>query len=156
MSAGGRLRAFVRRLDRAVVLWMRRYAHLLHRLSLGAVFIWFGMMKLLGYKSATSIIADVIYLGSPERTVPMLGAWEVLIGICLIVRRLNRAALLLLLLRLIGTLLALVFRADVCFANGPLVPTIAGQYLIKDALLFFAALVIGATVRARSRLAIRH
>lgn len=29
---------------------------------------WFGMLKVVGEKSATSIIADTVYFGSPEAT----------------------------------------------------------------------------------------
>ena len=88
---------------------------------------------------------------------PILGLWEVAIGICLIFHRLVRVALLLLAIRLPGTLLALVLRADVCFVEVPWVPSLEGQYLVKDFLLFGAALVIGGTIRQEKlKPGIRH
>jgi len=139
------------RFDRRVADWMGRYGHFLERLGLGVVFAWFGLLKLAGVDSATSIIAKTVYLGSPSLTVPMLGLWEMLIGLCFLVRPLLRLAIFLLAVRLPGTLLALVLKFDTCFHDSILAPTIQGQYLIKDAALIGAGLVIGATVRWERR-----
>lgn len=126
---------------------MGRYGHGLHRVSFGVIFVWLGLLKQFGFKTGSSLLADTIYFGDPAVMVPLLGWWEVAIGLCLLIRRLNRLAILLLLVRLPGTLLALVLKFDVCFAGNVLTPTIQGQYLLKDATLFFAAMVIGAMVR---------
>lgn len=126
---------------------MHRFGHPLHRVLLGALFLWFGSLKVFGHASATTIIAHTVYIGSPERTVPLLGLWEAAIGVCLIVPAFVRVALLLIAVRLPGTLLALIVKGDVCWTSTPLVPTIEGQYLIKDFTLFAAAMVIGGTVR---------
>ncbi len=130
---------------------MERWGHRIHRLTLAMVFLWFGSLKVAGYKSATSLIAHTVYFASPEIVVPILGLWEVAIGICLLVLPLVRVALLLLAIRLLGTLLALFLRADICFVELPWVPSLVGQYLVKDFLLFGAALVIGGTIREEQR-----
>jgi uncharacterized membrane protein YkgB len=122
---------------------MRVYGNDLDRLAIGTVFVWFGVLKVLGFTSATSIIAKTVYLGDPETMARALGLWEAAIGLCLFVRPLARVAIALLLVRLPGTLLALVLRPDVCWTGTTLVPTIQGQYLIKDAILFGAAMAIG-------------
>ena len=49
--------------------------------------------------------------------------------------------------RSVPTALALVLKADVCWVSVPWVPSPEGQYLIKDLILFTAAMVIGGTVR---------
>lgn len=146
----GLVRRVARRLDDFdawVAAWMERFGHALHRVGLGGMFVWFGALKLAGQPTATTILAHTIYLGPPETMVRVLGAWEVLIGLCLLWSPLVRIAIPLLLLRLAGTAAALVLRGDVCFAGVPWVPTPEGQYLIKDLLLLGAALVIGGTVR---------
>lgn len=150
-----RLHRAIDRFDERVVRWMIRWGHFLHRDTLGLLFLWFGTLKVLGYKSATSLIAHTVYFGTPEVTVMVLGAWEAVIGLCLLVRPLIRVALLLLAIRLPGTIAALFVKADVCWAH-PLVPTPEGQYLIKDAILFSAALVIGATVRVERVPGVHH
>lgn len=135
------------RTDRAIAAVLLRAGHPLHRVTLGAFFIWLGLLKQFGLKTGSSLLAHTIWVGSPEFWVPALGWWEVAIGVALIVRPLNRLAILLLLIRLPGILLALVLKHDVCFDGSVFVPTLEGQYLIKDLMLFGAAMVIGGEVR---------
>lgn len=139
------------RVDQRIAAWMHQRGHRLDRLAIGLVFVWFGLLKVLGFESATSIIAETVYLGTPETTSRLLGLWEVAIGVCLVVYPLARLGVALLAIRLPGTLLALILKADVCWTETPLVPTIQGQYLIKDAILFSAAMIIGGTVRSEHR-----
>ncbi len=134
------------KIDRRIEHWLYVFGHSTHGFTLGCVFIWFGSLKVAGQKTATSIIAETIYFGDPEVVVPALGVWEILIGVTLIFHKLHRVALVLLLIRLPGTLLALVLKTDACFVSVPLVPTIAGQYIIKDLMLLSAAAVMGGYV----------
>lgn len=77
----------------------------------------------------------------------VLGLWEAAIGVCLVIDPLTRVAIALLMIRLPGTLVALIVKSDVCWTDTSFVPTIQGQYLIKDAMLFAAAMVIGGGLR---------
>jgi len=142
--------------DLAVARFMHRWGHFLHRALLGAFFVWIGALKVLGHTSATSIIAETVYVGSPARVAPMLGVWEAVIGLCLLWKPLIRVGLLLIAIRLPGTLLALILKSDVCWTDTWGVPTIQGQYLIKDFILFSAAMVIGGTVREERPRRVRH
>lgn len=148
--------ARLRSIDERVASWMEGWGHLLHRLSLGVMFTWFGAMKLMGFSTATALLSRTIYWGPEDVVVSLLGAWEIAAGLALIHRPLIRVALLLLAIRLPATALALVLQADVTFADAPLVPTPEGQFLIKDLLLFSAALVIGGTVRGERAPHIHH
>jgi uncharacterized membrane protein YkgB len=132
--------------DRRIASWMGRFGHPAHRISLGVLFTWLGLLKQYGVETGTSLIARSVYWGPPDVMVPLLGWWEVAIGVCLVFRPLIRVALLLLALRLPGTALALVLHADVAFGDSVLSPTLTGQFLIKDLMLFSAALAIGGTV----------
>jgi len=144
------LAAKMRDVDHWIVRVLRRYGHFLHRVSLGALFVWFGLLKPFGQKTTTSLLAHTVYWGKPEVVVPLLGWWEVAIGLCLIYRPLVRMALFLLAIRLPGTLLAFVLLPEVCFLNVPFVPTPEGQYLVKDVVILFAAVAIGGSVREES------
>jgi uncharacterized membrane protein YphA (DoxX/SURF4 family) len=142
-----------RRIDRRIEACLYRLGHTTHGATLGIVFIWFGLLKVFEIKTATSILAQTIYFGDPDLMVRILGGWEIAIGICLIFHKLLRLALLLLAIRLPGTVLALVFKSDVCFEVAPWIPSIQGQYIIKDFMLFSAAAVMGGYVgRHPSRL----
>lgn len=140
-------RAGLERLDADVAHWMHRWGHFLHRIPLGVFFLWLGLLKVLGQPSATSLIAQAVYIGDPALTVPLLGIWEMMIGLGLLYKPMLRLGLLLLFIRLPGTMIALIVHWEICFDVAPFVPTVVGQYLIKDLILFGAAMVIGGTVR---------
>lgn len=142
--------------DRRIGQWMQTYGHVTHRVALASLFVWFGLLKTYGHKTATSLLAHTVYWGSPQVMVPILGWWEVAIGLCLLFRRLNRVALLLLAIRLPGTLLAFVLLPDVCFNGSVWVPTPEGQYLVKDLVLFTAAMIIGGTLRQERAAKVFH
>ena len=58
-----------------------------------------------------------------------------------------RATLLLLAVQMIGTLTPLVLFPGEVFTRIPYAPTLEGQYIIKNAVMISAAIVLGATVR---------
>lgn len=141
------LMARIKQFDHWLVALFMRYAHGLHRVSLGLLFIWFGLLKPLGHKTTTSILAHAVYWGDPETIVLVLGWWEVAIGVGLIIRPLVRVAILLLVIRLPGVILAFILKPDVCFYSFPFAPTPEGQYLIKDMVIFIATLAIAGSLR---------
>jgi uncharacterized membrane protein YkgB len=127
---------------------MNRYGHLFLRISMGIIFIWFGLLKSFGESPVNDLVARVVYWFDPDIFIPFLGWWEALIGACFLFRPFLRAAVLLLFLQIGGTFLPLVVLPEVCFQRFPLVLTIEGQYIVKNLLVISAALVIGGTVRA--------
>lgn len=139
--------------DVRVTEWMARHGVLLTRLALGTVFLWFGAIKFVpGWSPAadlaTRTIGQVSFgLVPPELALPLLAAWESLIGLGLLSGRLLRFTLLLLFLQMPGTMLPLLLYPAETFAAFPHSPTLEGQYIIKNLVLVGAALVIGATVR---------
>jgi len=146
----------LRQLDHRIIVFFRKYGHLFHRLSLGVLFIWFGLLKPLGHDTTTSILAHIVFWGKPQTMVPILGLWEVAIGLCLTFRRLVRVAIFLIVIRIPGILLAFWFKQDICFYRFPFAPTPEGQYLIKDLVIFFAALAIAGALHERSTPQQRH
>lgn len=135
------------RMDIRIAGWMGAHGIPLLRVSLGLVFCWFGLLKPLGASPASDMVARTVYWVDPAWFVPLLGWWEVAIGIGLVIRPLNRLAILLLFLQMPGTFLPLVLLPDVCFTHIPWAPTLEGQYIIKNLVLISAAIVVGGTVR---------
>ena len=84
----------------------------------------------------------------------MIGWWEVVIGVTFLFRKTVRLAIALLALQMVGTFMPLVILPHVTFQAGriPYAPTMEGQYIIKNLLIISAALVVGGTVRQRTRL----
>ncbi|MFG0283890.1 MAG: hypothetical protein ACF8R7_05665 [Phycisphaerales bacterium JB039] len=144
-------------LDARIANTMARLGEPTLRLGLGLVFIWFGILKPLGLSSANDLVARTVYWGvDPAWFIPVLGWWEVAIGVCLLDpgrwlgvglgRWMTRAGVLLMLLQMPGTFLPLVMLPDVTWQR-PLVPTLEGQYIIKNLVLIGAALLLGGRVR---------
>ena len=123
------------------------------RIGLGFVFLWFGVLKFFpGASPAETLAARTIEQLSGgmigrDISLPILATWESLIGLGLLAGRFMRATLLLLLIQMLGTLTPLVLFPNETFTSFPLVPTLEGQYIIKNVVLIGAAMVVGATVR---------
>ena len=141
------LRTRFDRVDREIARQMDRLGIPTLRVALGVVFVWFGGLKVIGGSPAAELVADTVYLVSPEAFVPILGVWEVLIGLCLLYRPLIRVGILLLFLQMPGTFLPVILLPDVVFATFPHELTVEGQYIIKNLVIIGAALVVGGTVR---------
>jgi uncharacterized membrane protein YphA (DoxX/SURF4 family) len=133
--------------------WAARHAITLLRVSLGIIFLWFGVLKFFpGMSPAQDLAArtiETLSLGRipPAVSVPLLAALETLIGLGLLTGRLLRATLLLLLLQMAGTVTPLALFPQETFTRFPIAPTLEGQYIIKNIILVSAAILIGATVR---------
>jgi len=141
------------RLDTILTRWMARNGILLLRLSLGIIFFWFGVLKFFpGASPAQSLAGATIArlsfgLISPQAAVILLAVWECLIGLGLVFGLFLRTTLLLLWVQMLGTITPLILFPQECFVVFPFVPTLEGQYIIKNLVLISAGLVIGATVR---------
>jgi uncharacterized membrane protein YkgB len=125
------------------------------RISLALIFVWFGVLKPLGLSPAAPLVlatVDWLPLFTPERWLGLIGWWEVAIGVTFLFRRTLRLAIALLALQMVGTLMPLVLLPEITFQAGgvPYAPTLEGQYIIKNALIISAALVVGGTVRRSS------
>jgi uncharacterized membrane protein YkgB len=96
---------------------------------------------------AQDLVANTVYFVDPDWFVPLLGWWEVAIGVGLLFRPLIRPAIALLFLQMPGTFLPLILLPNVCFTSIPFGLTLEGQYIIKNLILISAALVVGGTVR---------
>ncbi len=140
----------VDKIDSSIARWMNCNGRFFLRLSLGTIFIWFGALKPLGLSPAQALIAKTVYWFDPALFIPILGWWEILIGISLLIRPLIRLGILLLFLQMSGTILPLFILPEVCFKQIPFVLTLEGQYIIKNLILISAAIVVGGTVRSSS------
>lgn len=135
-------------LDATVAAWMDRWSVPVLRVAVAVVFIWFGALKVFDVSPAADLVASTVYLVPPEIFVPVLGVWEVAIGLCLLYRPLIRVGILLLFLQLPGTFLPIVLLPEVVFTTFPHALTVEGQYIVKNLVIIGAALVIGGTVRS--------
>lgn len=140
-------------LDVRITRAMARHGLTLLRLTLGVVFLWFGVLKFFpGLSPAQGLATKTISLLSfglvpPSVSLPLLAAWECAIGLGLLAGVRLREVLLLLFLQMAGTLTPLVLFPGEAFTRVPYAPTLEGQYIIKNVVLVAAGIVVGATVR---------
>ena len=137
--------------DQRITAWMKKEGLLFLRYSLGIVFIWFGILKPFGISPAQELVAHTVYWASPTWFVPLLGWWEVLIGICFLYKPLVRVAILLMAVQMVGTMLPLFLLPEVVYAGSVFHLTLEGQYIVKNIVLIGAALVVGSHVRDGQR-----
>ena len=138
------------KLDSRFIKIMKRASIPSIRLSFGVIFIWFGVLKPLGLSSAEGLLkATVIWLpfGSPEMWLIIIGLWEVVIGVFFFFKRTTRIAIVLLFLQMVGTFMPLIVLSEITFqSNNILLPTLEGQYIIKNLMIISAALVLGGEI----------
>ena len=140
------------RIDRKVIGFMSSYAILIIRLSLGIVFVWFGLLKVMGVSPVFDLASNIVYWLPSELFVPLLGIWEMAIGVGLLLGKALRVILSLLFLQLAGTFLVLIILPEAAFQGGnPLFLTTEGEFVIKNLVLIAAGLAVGGTVRYTSK-----
>jgi uncharacterized membrane protein YkgB len=139
----------LQRYDSVLIGFMDKVGVTFLRFAIGAVFIWFGALKTVGELSpAYDLVAATVYWLTPEIIVPLLGLWEIAIGLAFLFTPLTRIAIFLLALQMPGTFLPLVLLPEVCFTIFPVGLTLEGQYIVKNLVIIGSALVIGSRVQA--------
>lgn len=144
------------RVDPIITNWMNRNGLRLLRISVGIVFVWFGILKFFpGLSPAQGLAINTIKLltfdlVSEAIIINGLALWEVLIGIGLITGKFMRETLLLLFLQMIGTFSPVFLFPDEVFTRIPYAPTLEGQYIIKNIVIISAGIVLGGALRSRS------
>ena len=117
------------------------------RIPLFVIFFWFGLLKVIELSPAQGLIIDTVYwmpFLSPENWVIVIGYWEMLIGLFFLAKKTTFYAMLLLFLQMSGTFMPLVLLPSVTFQNSNyLLPTLEGQYIIKNIIIITSAIVIG-------------
>jgi uncharacterized membrane protein YkgB len=134
----------IKTFDLKVIKWFRR-AHLpLARLAIFIIYFYFGILKLLNDSPATAVAhAMVAKLGLASHfhlLFMVLAGFECLIGILFLFPKLTRVVIPLLLLHMITVCLPLFINSNLTFSK-PFVPTLEGQYIIKN--IAVIALAIG-------------
>ena len=117
------------------------------RISVGVVFFWFGFLKFFGNLSAADEIASrtISWLTfgflQEQVSMPVLGVIECLIGLGILTRKFMKFVIPILYFQMAGTLLPLfIFASDTW--KMPFVPTLEGQYIIKNSILISVAIVL--------------
>ena len=154
VPAGGQASSAATRLavaDAAVHRFLVARSLQVLRVAVGLVFVYFGFLKLVpGWSPAEELVAatlDRLSFGAlPGRAaVVATGVVECVLGVFLLGGWRRRATIYVLGLELAGILAPLVVLPGRLF-DGPLAPTIEGQYVVKDVILVAAGMVLATTI----------
>lgn len=119
------------------------------RISVGVIYIWFGLLKCIPNASPAEDIAaqTLTYLSfglvNGGAALPLLGIFELIIGLGLLFKKLNYIVPLMY-VQMVGTIVPLFAFPDQTWRYFPLVPTLEGQYILKNAVIIAAGIVLGA------------
>ncbi|MDA2979515.1 MAG: DoxX family membrane protein [Actinomycetota bacterium] len=138
--------------DRRLTRWLAQYGLTMLRVSIGVIFVWFGVLKFWpGLSPADQLATDTMDkltfgLISHDVARVLLATLETAIGIGLLTGKFMRLTLLMLVFQMVGAATPLFLFPELTWSR-PFVPTIEGQYILKNLVVVSAALTIGATVR---------
>lgn len=135
----------IQKIDSSLINFFRRIFVPSARIGLFIVFFWFGFLKVIGLSPASGVVQRLF-----ENTIPFMefstflvlfGLFECLIGVLFLIKGMERIVIPLLLVHMITTFGPLVFLPEEAWQSF-MVPTLAGQYIIKNVVLVAAAIGI--------------
>lgn len=125
----------------------------LSRIAVAVVFGWFGVLKLLNVSPVAGLIHPLFERLAPfvaPWAVLLLGVGEVVLAVGFLVPKLTKWVVLLTVFHLIGTFLTLILTPELTW-NNFLVPTFAGEFVVKNLVLIALSLNILQTYRFKQR-----
>lgn len=132
-------------LDRILMSCARKGTVPFARFALFVVYFWFGILKVVGESPANPLVSDLLGKTMPFMTfdtfIVLFGLFEVLIGILFLFPRFTKFSIFLLCIHMITTVMPLFVLTGVTWSK-PFVPTLEGQYIIKNLLIIATALTI--------------
>jgi uncharacterized membrane protein YkgB len=124
------------------------------RLAIFVVYFWFGILKTIGLSPAGPLVTAMWAKTVPFIPLPtfmiLFSCYEMFIGILFLIPRMERHAIGLLLLHMVTTAMPLVLLRGVVW-QAAMVPTMEGQYIIKNVAIVALALYIGANTHSETR-----
>ena len=141
---------YLHELDDKLIAFCQRAAAPFMRVSLFVVYFWFGILKIFGTSPASPLVANLL-----ERTLPFVtfeqfiiffSLFEMLIGVLFLFPKMDRVVLPLFAIHMVMTAMPLILLPQITWQSA-FVPTLEGQYIIKNLLLIAAAIAIASRVR---------
>lgn len=138
----------IRDIDNAFTGFATRNATTILRVSLGLVFLWFGVLKIVDRSPVADLVIATLWWAPEEYVVQALGLFEVVVGIGLLAGIALRAVLLMFWLQLLGTFLVFFIKPGIPFREGnPFLLTTEGEFVVKNLVLIAAGLVVAGTAK---------
>ena len=137
----------IEKVDVKIIKFFRKVSIPVARISLFVVFFWFGLLKVIGLSPASALVQRLF-----EHTISFIpfgtflivfGIFECLIGILFLVKGAERVVIPLLLVHMITTACPLFLLPSETWQR-LLVPTLEGQYIIKNLVIIATGISLAA------------
>ncbi|GAA3010142.1 DoxX family protein [Actinokineospora diospyrosa] len=113
------------------------------RISLALVYLWFGVLKVIGQSPVEDLVRATMPWVHGPWLLPALGAVEIVLGLLLLAGTFRRLAPVAVAAHLAGTFLVFVqVPAMAVHDSNPLLLTATGEFVLKNLVLICAALAI--------------
>lgn len=137
----------IEHIDVRIIRFLQKVSMPVARIALFIVFFWFGILKLFFISPANPLVEKLLTATLPFMTfntfIVVLGVYEMLIAIVFITPKLERLAILLLIPHVFVTTAPLILLPGIAWQTY-FVPTLEGQYIIKNVMIVALAIVIAA------------
>ena len=135
--------------DKRAIRFFRKISEPSARIALFIVFFWFGLLKVIGLSPASGLVLrlfeETISWMSFGTFIVLFGLLECAIGILFLWKGAERVVIPLLFLHMVTTFLPLILLPEIGWQQF-LVPTLEGQYIIKNVVLIAAAIGIASHI----------
>jgi uncharacterized membrane protein YkgB len=136
-------------IDVRLIQFFKKSFEPLARFGLFVVFFWFGILKVIGLSPASGVVQRLFehtihFMNFPTFLV-IFGVFECVIGILFLIRGCERVVIPLLFIHMVTTFGPLVYLPSETWQKF-MVPTLEGQYIIKNLVIIAAAIGIAAHV----------
>lgn len=135
---------------------IKQVSVMLARVALFVIYFWFGLLKVIGLSPASTMVHHLF-----DKTMPaiipftsfivLFGLFEMLIGVLFIIPKLEKLALIAFGIHMITTTLPLFIMGSEVWTHA-FVPTLEGQYIVKNLALIACALSVWSVVPAKPQM----
>ncbi|OGI60998.1 hypothetical protein A2641_01780 [Candidatus Nomurabacteria bacterium RIFCSPHIGHO2_01_FULL_37_25] len=143
----------IKNLDFKFINLSHKYFVPVARFGLFVIFFWFGFLKVIGLSPASDLVQalfeQTINFMSFNQFIVLFGLFECLIGILFIIPGLERLAIVLLFFHMVTTFMPLFILPAVTW-SGFLIPTLEGQYIIKNLVIISTAIGIASNLHSKN------
>jgi uncharacterized membrane protein YkgB len=144
--------AYVSQIDERIGELAAKWFEPAARIAIFIIYFWFGILKAVNLSPATplasALTAHTIGMQYFSVSFHALAVYECVVGILILIPAMTRITFVLIIIHMGIVSSPLVIVANVAWTH-PMVPTLEGQYIIKD--LAIIALAIGLLAQTRSR-----
>lgn len=138
-----------RSIDLKILHILRKISEPVARGGIFIIFFWFGFLKVIGLSPASPLVGALLGMTMPWMPAPEFvvgfGVLECVIGLLFLWKGMERVAVVALFLHMITTAMPLFLLPHIVW-TGFLVPTLEGQYIIKNLAIIAAAIGIAAHI----------